>query len=127
MLWGSVILLLAMNSGKLDAALALFDELVGLKPNFAEGWNKRAMVFYLMTSYGASMRDIARSLELEPRHFGALSGLGLINQAIGRPEVAIMAFEKASENYPHLPTWGENIREMIKICAAKKFKTLLGV
>ena len=62
----------------------------------------------------------ARSLELEPRHFGALSGLGLINQAIGRPEVAIMAFEKASENYPHLPTWGENIRGMKKICAAKK-------
>ena len=78
------------------------------------------MVFYLLTSYGASMRDIARSLELEPRHFDALSGLGLINQAIGRPEVPIMAFEKASENYPHLPTWGENIRGMKKICAAKK-------
>ncbi|MDG2033367.1 MAG: hypothetical protein P8J29_05475 [Rhodospirillales bacterium] len=96
--------ILAMNSGKLDAALVLFDELVGLKPDFAEGWNKRATVFYPMTSYGASMRDIARTLELEPRHFGALSGFGLINQAIGRPEVAVMALEKALENHPHLPT-----------------------
>jgi len=104
----------AMNSGELDAALGLFNELVGIRPNFAEGWNKRATVFYLMTSYGASMRDIARTLELEPRHFGALSGLGLINQAVGRLELAIRAFEKALEIHPHLPELRDKIREMKK-------------
>ena len=114
--------ILAMNSGKLDAALELFDELVVLKPNLAEGWNKRATVFYLMTSYGASMRDIARTLELEPRHFGAFSGLGLINQAIGRPVVAIRAFERALKIHPHLPALRDKIREMKKVYEAKKFK-----
>ena len=63
-------------------------------PKFAEGWNKRATVFYLLQDYSSSVKDIAQTLRLEPRHFGALSGLGLINTALGRHGAAVKAFEE---------------------------------
>ncbi len=74
-------------------AVATFSEIIDLDAGFAEGWNKRATVHYLMGDYGASVKDIDRTLELEPRHFGALSGLGLIMVAMENEEAAIAAFE----------------------------------
>jgi tetratricopeptide (TPR) repeat protein len=92
----------AMSRGNLNEALELFDEITRLQPKFAEGWNKRATVHYLMREFDASVRDIVKTLALEPRHFGALSGLGLIQEAVGQPEAAIRAFEKALAIHPHL-------------------------
>ncbi len=92
----------AMQRGGFAEALAAFDELVAAAPEWAEAWNKRATLYYLMDDYEASVADIGKTLALEPRHFGALSGLGLIYVAIGNEEAALKAFEKALTIHPHM-------------------------
>lgn len=85
------------------AALAVFDDIVRIAPDFAEGWNKRATVHYFLGNFEKSITDISRTLALEPRHFGALSGLGLVNLALGRENQALDAFEAALKVYPLMP------------------------
>ncbi len=93
---------LAMAVGEYGAALRSFDTVVKMAPDFAEGWNKRATVQYLLGDFDASVGDIERTLALEPRHFGALSGLGLIYLAIGKERAAIRVFEGALAIHPHM-------------------------
>ncbi len=85
-----------------DKALAALDAAIDLAPDHAEAWNRRATAFYRAGDYDAAARDIARTLALEPRHFGALSGLGLINLALGRLPEALKAYEAALAINPHL-------------------------
>ena len=91
------------QSGDLRTARAAFDLLVQRQPNFAEAWNKRATLLYLMGDDAGSIADIGRTLALEPRHFGALSGLGLIDARNDRPEQALRSFEAALAIHPFLP------------------------
>ena len=91
-------------------ALQAFDRMVGQAPEFAEGWNKRATVHYLMGNWRASVRDIQRTLALEPRHFGALFGLGLIYDALDEPEAALRSFEATLALNPH----SESTRQMVE-------------
>jgi len=104
--------ILAMRQGDLGTALAFFDEVVRGDPDFAEGWNKRATVYYLMGDFDASVADIKQTLALEPRHFGALSGMGLIYDAIGDAAAAVKVWEKALEINPHMPTIRHRIDEI---------------
>ena len=91
----------AMNANRLRDAVERFSELIAAEPSFAEAWNKRATVYYLMERYEESVRDIERTLALEPRHFGAISGMGLIFIQRGDEVGAIDAFEKVLEIHPH--------------------------
>ncbi|MEL6197804.1 MAG: tetratricopeptide repeat protein, partial [Pseudomonadota bacterium] len=84
------------------AALVFFDDLVRLAPDFAEGWNQRATAYFLQGDYGRSMRDIEVVLTLEPRHFGALSGLGIILDRTGNADGAVAAYRRALELHPNL-------------------------
>ena len=110
----------SMHAGQLGTALNKFNEVIQLAPDFAEGWNKRATIYYLMNKFDRSVNDIAQTLKLEPRHFGALSGLGLINQAIGQTKAAIKAFEHALDINPHLSGLKEKVTEMKKINFGRK-------
>jgi tetratricopeptide (TPR) repeat protein len=94
------------------AALADFDAIVGAAPDFAEGWNKRATVHWLMGNHAASLADIDRTLALEPRHFGALSGLALIHQAHGRIFEALDALERVARIHPQLPDLAARIESL---------------
>lgn len=102
----------AMALQQLARALRSFDRLVALTPEFAEAWNKRATVHYLMGNFGASVRDIQQTLALEPRHFGALSGLGLIYDAVERPAAALRSLEAAIAINPHLEGGAQRVEEL---------------
>ena len=90
-----------MRAGHLEDAFDAFNDIVELAPGFAEGWNKRATVLYLLDDLPESVRDIHRTLELESRHFGALSGLGLIFIQRGDDEAALSAFEEVVKIHPN--------------------------
>ena len=89
-----------MGSGRLRESITTFGRIIDLAPEFAEGWNKRATAYYLAGELDASMKDVERTLALEPRHFGALSGLGLIRLAKGDELGALRAFEATLEVHP---------------------------
>ncbi|HEV8391033.1 MAG TPA: tetratricopeptide repeat protein [Dongiaceae bacterium] len=103
----------AMAIGDTNTALKIFDAIVQKAPNFAEGWNKRATVHYMMGNYEASLADIGRTLELEPHHFGALAGLGLVNIGLDRDEAALDAFERVLKVDPQSQSAKQNI-EIVK-------------
>ena len=110
---------LAMSQARFRAALERFDRMVAEAPDFAEGWNKRATLHYLMGNFGASVRDIQRTLDLEPRHFGALSGLGLIYDAVEEPAAALRSFEAAVAINPHLRSIEQRIIELRRQLAGR--------
>ncbi len=92
----------AIEEQKFDIALDFLDEVVTLKPAYAEGWNRRATVHFMMNAYGKSMADINTTLNLEPRHFGALSGLAQIMKVRGNNELALDAYQRVLAIYPML-------------------------
>jgi tetratricopeptide (TPR) repeat protein len=92
----------AIGEQKFDVALDFLDEVVTLQPDFAEGWNRRATVHFMMKNYAKSMADIDRTLELEPRHFGAISGLAQIMADTGRKKQALEAWRRVLDIYPML-------------------------
>ena len=103
-----------MQAQSLNEALEVFDRMVKYAPEFAEGWNKRATIYYMMGDYDASVADIRKTLALEPRHFGALSGLGMINLELERQGDALKAFEAALKANPFLPGARQQIIDLKK-------------
>ncbi|RUX97092.1 MULTISPECIES: hypothetical protein [unclassified Mesorhizobium] len=90
----------AVEGQKFDVALDFLDQVVTLQPTYAEGWNRRATVHFMMKNYGKSMSDIDHALQLEPRHFGALSGLAQIMALTGHKQSALEAWQKVLAIYP---------------------------
>ncbi|ODN69138.1 tetratricopeptide repeat protein [Methylobrevis pamukkalensis] len=93
----------AMNAERWGAALDLLDQALLLQPDFAEGYNRRATVWFMLDDYGRSLADIERALAIEPRHFGALSGLAGIMQRIGETDRAYEVYSRLAAIHPNLP------------------------
>ncbi len=93
-------------------ALLAFDALVATAPDFAEGWNQRATLRWLLGDHEGAVADIRRTLALEPRHFGALAALGLILVEQGRQTAATAAFRAALALHPHLPAARYHLRHL---------------
>jgi len=91
-----------LAAGRLRAALGAFERVVRRRPDFAEGYNKRATVLYHLGDYEGSLADIAETLRRNPHHFGALSGAGLCLVEQERPREALLYFERALEINPNL-------------------------
>jgi Flp pilus assembly protein TadD len=103
-----------MNAGQFPAALLIFNELTASYPDFAEAWNKRATLFYLLGEFDSSLADIEQVLELEPRHFGALSGAGLIHLQRENLNQAREAFEQLLEVHPASPNGQANLELVLE-------------
>lgn len=101
-----------MKHGTLHSALGNFDFIIRVRPDFAEGWHKRATVYFLMGDYKASIADIEKTVALEPRHFGAYAGLGLIYLKMGREEAALKALEQALDINPHLNGTRQTVEQL---------------
>ena len=105
----------ALERADYSHALMKFDQMVLIAPDFAEGWNKRATVHYLLGNYGESLSDIAKTLALEPRHFGALSGRGLVYVKLEDERRALEAFEAALAIHPNLAAAAVNAEQLRKM------------
>jgi tetratricopeptide (TPR) repeat protein len=105
----------AMDAKDLNHAIKLLDSIIAIKPDYIEAWNRRATIYYMRKDYARSMQDIRQVLAREPRHFGALSGLGMILQEFGDEKRALDAFRRAVAVHPHL----QRIPDLIKTLAEK--------
>jgi tetratricopeptide (TPR) repeat protein len=105
----------ALDQHDTDLALKLLDAIVKIKPDYVEAWNRRATLYYLKKDYGRSLADIREVLKREPRHFGALAGLGLIMQDIGDDKQALEVYRRALAVHPKL----ERIPDLVKTLQEK--------
>jgi tetratricopeptide (TPR) repeat protein len=105
----------AIDHKEPDVAIKLLDAVIKLRPDYIEAWNRRATLYYLQNNYGKSLSDIREVLTREPRHFGALAGLGMIMQELGDDKRALDAFRKALAINPHL----ERIPDLVKSLSEK--------
>ena len=106
-----------VSENKFYDAIDIFTKVIKLDPNWAEAWNKRATVYYIIGKFQKSQKDIDKVLKLEKRHFGALAGQGLVNIQLQNYEKAIKSYEKAQKIYPAMEspkTMIKEINELIK-------------
>ncbi|MEN0001415.1 MAG: hypothetical protein AAF940_11065 [Pseudomonadota bacterium] len=102
----------AMRQDQYNVALDFLDQVVLRSPDYAEGWNRRATLHFQMANFRKSMNDIAKVLELEPRHFGALSGMAAILERNGNTEAALNAWLQVAELYPAMQSAQESIERL---------------
>jgi len=102
----------AMEEDNYNVALEHFTALTDHAPDFAEGWNMRATAFFLLDEYGLAIEDIGRALALNPRHFGALNGLGVILEQLEDTKNALLAYRAAYEINPHRKSLIEAIERL---------------
>jgi tetratricopeptide (TPR) repeat protein len=100
----------AVDGKDLDLAIKLLDAVIDIRPDFVEAWNRRATVYYTKKDFGRALADIHEVLAREPRHFGALSGLGIILQELGDDKRALEVFRRALAVHPRL----ERIPDLVK-------------
>ncbi len=105
----------ATDRKDLDLALRVLDSVLELKPDYVEGWNRRATIHFMKKDFGRSLADLRQVLAREPRHFAALSGLGMILQEIGQEKRALDAYRRALEVHPHL----QRLPDLVKTLTEK--------
>jgi len=105
----------AVEQKDIDLAIKLLDAIVKIKPDYVEAWNRRATLYYMQKDFGRAVADIREVLKREPRHFGALSGLGLILQDIGDDKQALEVYRRALAVYPRL----ERVPDLVKTLQEK--------
>jgi tetratricopeptide (TPR) repeat protein len=105
----------AFEAKELDLAIQLLDAVVEIKPDYVEAWNRRATIYFMKKDYGHALDDIRQVLAREPRHFGALSGLGLIMQEFGDDKRALEVFRRTLAVHPQI----EKIPEIVKSLTEK--------
>ena len=110
-----------MNAREGEQAIATFSEIIRRKPEFAEGWNKRATVYYLLGEYQKSLADCDEVMRRNPYHFGALSGYGMIYMQLDQPALALEYFERALRVNPNLESTRQTI-EMLKTLLIQRRK-----
>jgi tetratricopeptide (TPR) repeat protein len=93
-------------------AVQLLDSIIEIKPDYIEAWNRRATLFFAMKDYGRAMADIQEVLNREPRHFGALAGLGMILEEVGDNKQALEAYRKALAINPHMQKIPEQVKAL---------------
>ena len=101
-----------MQSGRHAEAIATFSEVIRRKPEFAEGWNKRATALYLSGDYQRSLADCAEVIKRNPRHFGALSGAGLVSLELEQQRQALGWFRRALEVNPNMSSIEAQVRRL---------------
>ena len=104
----------ALDVGDAETAISKLNVLIQKNPDFAEAWNQRAIVLYMTGDYAGSLRDVNRTVALEPNHFGAYSGMGQCLIRLDEPEQALEAFETALDIHP----WLGNIKQQIEMLRA---------
>jgi tetratricopeptide (TPR) repeat protein len=102
----------AVDAQKIDVAIKLLDSVIKLRPDYIEAWNRRATLYYMQNDYGRALADIQQVLIREPRHFGALAGLGMIMQEIGDDKRALDAYRKALAVNPYLDKIPEQVKAL---------------
>ncbi|WP_375311107.1 tetratricopeptide repeat protein [Bradyrhizobium sp. A5] len=102
----------AVDAQKIDVAIKLLDSVIKLRPDYIEAWNRRATLYYMQNDYGRSLADIREVLIREPRHFGALAGLGMIMQEVGDEKRALEAYRKALAVNPHLDKIPDQVKSL---------------
>jgi len=104
----------ALDTGKFENAIEKLNELVANYPDYAQAWNQRAIVLYVTEDFEGSLRDVTRAVALEPRHFGAYSGMGQCYMRLEQPERALEAFQAALEIHP----WLSNVKQQMDMLRA---------
>jgi tetratricopeptide (TPR) repeat protein len=102
----------ALQQGEPEVAIEHLTALTDHAPDFAEGWNALATAYFQAGEYGPSIKDIGKTLTLNPRHFGALSGLGMILEELGDNEGALAAYKAALAVHPRLETVNASVERL---------------
>jgi tetratricopeptide (TPR) repeat protein len=102
----------AIEAKDSDLAIELLDGIIKIKPDYVEAWNRRATIYYMKKDYGRSIADIREILKREPRHFGALAGLGMILQDIGDDKQALEVYRRALAVYPRIQRIPDQVKKL---------------
>jgi tetratricopeptide (TPR) repeat protein len=102
----------AFEKRDVDLALKLLDGIVKIKPDYVEAWNRRATIYFTKKDYGRALADLREVIKREPRHFGALSGLGLILQDLGEDKQALDVYRRVLAIYPRMERVPEIVRKL---------------
>jgi len=113
-----------MGRGDASAAIRTFTTIIQKKPDFAEGWNKRATIYFLVGEYERSLEDCDEVVKLNPQHWGVLAGYGQIYLALGKPELALQYFQRALKVNPNLRSVEAAVAELERLVIEKRKGTI---